>query len=161
MLSERTILLEVNGRRHRKNFPAHRTLLEALRELGYFDVKCGCEKGDCGACAVLIDGEAIDSCLTLAWTAEGRGITTAAGFGSAQAPHPLQEAFAKLGAVQCGYCTPGLIIASESLLRRAPDPDDDEIRLALSGNLCRCTGYTKVFHAVKEAARARAGGEER
>ena len=161
MSREKTIALEVNGRRHRHAFPSHRTLLEALRELGYFDVKCGCEKGDCGACAVLIDGEAVDSCLTLAWTVEGSTITTVAGLGNADNPHPLQEAFAKLGAVQCGYCTPGLIIASESLLRETSAPDDDAIRLALSGNLCRCTGYTKVFEAVREAARERAVGERK
>jgi len=154
MSREKTIVLAVNGRRHRKAFPPHRTLLEALRELGFFDVKCGCEKGDCGACAVLVDGEAIDSCLTLAWTVEGSAITTVAGLGTAENPHPLQDAFSKLGAVQCGYCTPGLIIASESLLRETSAPDDDDIRLALSGNLCRCTGYTKVFEAVKEVARA-------
>jgi carbon-monoxide dehydrogenase small subunit len=158
MSREKSIVLDVNGRRHRKAFPPHRTLLEALRELGYFDVKSGCEKGDCGACAVLVDGEAVDSCLTLAWTVEGRAVTTVAGLGNAQSPHPLQEAFAKLGAVQCGYCTPGLIIASESLLRETSDPDDNDIRLALSGNLCRCTGYTKVFEAVKEVARGRAAG---
>ncbi len=158
MPRKKTIALEVNGRIHHEAFPAHRTLLEALRELGHFDVKSGCEKGDCGACAVLVDGEAVDSCLTLAWTAEGRAITTVAGLGDAQKPHPLQEAFAKLGAVQCGYCTPGLIVASESLLRQKSNPDDDDIRLALSGNLCRCTGYTKVFDAVKEAAQARMAG---
>ncbi len=159
MSREKTIVLEVNGRRHRAAFPSHRTLLEALRELGHVEVKCGCEKGDCGACAVLVDGAAVDSCLTLAWTVEGRAVTTVAGLGGAASPHPLQEAFARLGAAQCGYCTPGLIIASESLLRETNDPDDDAIRLALSGNLCRCTGYTKVFEAVREVARGRAVGE--
>lgn len=158
MSREKMIELDVNGRRHRHAFPPHRTLLEALRELGHVDVKCGCEKGDCGACAVLVDGEAVDSCLTLACTVEGRAITTAAGLGSTSSPHPLQEAFARLGAAQCGYCTPGIIIASESLLRRNSNPDDEEIRLALSGNLCRCTGYTKIFEAVKEVARGRAAG---
>jgi aerobic carbon-monoxide dehydrogenase small subunit len=159
MSRERTIVLEINGRRRRATFPAHRTLLEALRELGYFDVKSGCEKGDCGACAVLVDGEAVDSCLTLAWTVEGRAITTVSGLGSEAKPHPLPAAFARSGAIQCGYCTPGLIIASESMLRRTPEPSDDDIRLGLSGNLCRCTGYTKVFEAVKEAAVARERGE--
>ena len=159
MSREKTIVLEVNGRHHRAAFPPHRTLLEALRELGHVEVKCGCEKGDCGACAVLVDGEAVDSCLTLAWTAERHAITTVAGLGGASSPHPLQEAFARLGAAQCGYCTPGLIIASESLLRETNDPDDEAIRLALSGNLCRCTGYTKVFEAVREVARGRAVGE--
>jgi carbon-monoxide dehydrogenase small subunit len=125
-----------------------------LRELGYFDVKCGCEKGDCGACAVLLDGEAVDSCLTLAWTAEGRAITTVAGLGSAEKPHPLQDAFARNGGVQCGYCTPGFIIAAASLLRETPKPTEDDIRFGLGGNLCRCTGYRKIFEAVSEAADA-------
>jgi aerobic-type carbon monoxide dehydrogenase small subunit (CoxS/CutS family) len=160
MSHAKTIVLDINGRRHRHAFPPQRTLLEALRELGYVDVKRGCEKGDCGACAVLVDGEAIDSCLMLAWTVEGRAITTVAGLGNATNPHPLQEAFARLGAAQCGYCTPGLIIASEALLREISDPDDDAIRLALSGNLCRCTGYTKVFEAVRDVARGRKAGEQ-
>ena len=155
MSRERTIVLEVNGRRHRAAFPSHRTLLEALRELGHVEVKCGCEKGDCGACAVLVDGAAVDSCLTLAWTVEGRAITTVAGLGGATSPHPLQEAFARLGAAQCGYCTPGLIIASESLLRETNDPDDDAIRLALSGNLCRCTGYMGIVAAIHHLLRER------
>jgi aerobic-type carbon monoxide dehydrogenase small subunit (CoxS/CutS family) len=160
MSRAKLVSLDVNGRHHRGVFPPHRTLLEALRELGYVDVKRGCEKGDCGACAVLVDDEAVDSCLTLAWTVEGRAITTVAGLGTADAPHPLQEAFARLGAAQCGYCTPGLIIASEALLREVRDPDDEAIRMALSGNLCRCTGYTKVFEAVRDVARGReAGGE--
>ena len=158
MSRERAITLNVNGRHHQTRFPSHRTLLEALRELGYFDVKCGCEKGDCGACAVLVDGEAVDSCLTLAWTVEEHSITTAAGLGNGEHPHALQEAFAKCGAVQCGYCTPGLIIAGESLLCETPNPSDDDIRFGLSGNLCRCTGYTKIFEAVNEVAAARAGG---
>ena len=154
MSREKTISFEVNGRFHQATFPSHRTLLEALRELGYFDVKCGCEKGDCGACAVLIDGEAVDSCLTLAWTVEGRFITTVAGLGDGEHPHPLQEAFAKSGAIQCGYCTPGFIIAGVSLLRETPNPSDDDIRIGLGGNLCRCTGYKKIFEAVSEVAAA-------
>jgi|ERR1022692_3207443 carbon-monoxide dehydrogenase small subunit len=158
MSRERTITLDVNGRRHHTKFPSHRTLLEALRDLGYFEVKCGCEKGDCGACAVLVDGEAVDSCLTLAWTVEGHSITTVAGLGNGEHPHPLQDAFAKSGAVQCGYCTPGFIIAGVSLLRETPNPSHDDIRLGLGGNLCRCTGYKKIFEAVSEVAAAGAGG---
>ena len=156
----RTITLQVNGRSVEAQVPSHRTLLEALRDLGIVDVKRGCEKGDCGACAVLVDGVALDSCLTLAWTAEGRSITTVAGLGDREAPHPLQRAFIDKGAVQCGYCTPGLIIAAQSMLAENANPSETDIRIGLSGNLCRCTGYTKVFEAVAEAAAAiREAGE--
>ncbi|HLX28043.1 MAG TPA: (2Fe-2S)-binding protein [Casimicrobiaceae bacterium] len=158
MNRHRTISLDVNGRVREIAVPSHRTLLEALRELGCLDVKCGCEKGDCGACAVLLDGEAVDSCLTLAWTAEGRAITTVAGLGSAEKPHPLQDALARNGGVQCGYCTPGFIIAAASLLRETPNPTEDDIRFGLGGNLCRCTGYRKIFEAVSEAATAMDAG---
>jgi carbon-monoxide dehydrogenase small subunit len=152
MSSERPITLSVNGRRRSGVFPAYRTLLEALRELGHTEVKCGCEKGDCGACAVLIDGVAVDSCLTLAATVEGCEITTIAGLGTLAAPHPLQQAFAELGAAQCGYCIPGMILAAKSMLDRNPDPSLEEMQVGLSGNLCRCTGYTKIFEAVAAAA---------
>jgi len=161
MAREKTITLEINGRRETATIPSHRTLLEALRGMGHVEVKSGCEKGDCGACAVLVDGVAVDSCLTLAWTVEGRAITTIAGLGDVDSPHPLQQSFADSGAAQCGYCTPGLIVAAQSMLNDNPDPDEDDIRLALSGNLCRCTGYTKVFEAIEQAASAMktAGGE--
>lgn len=152
MTTEKTITLRVNGRDETTEAPAHRTLLEALRGLGHFDVKCGCEKGDCGACAVLIDGEAVDSCLTLAHSATGRDITTLQGLGTPEAPHPLQQSFSEMGAAQCGYCTPGMIVAAESLLRKNPSPSEEELRVALSGNLCRCTGYVKIFEAVQAAA---------
>lgn len=152
MSTEKTITLRVNGHDEIATVPAHRTLLEALRGLGHVDVKCGCEKGDCGACAVLIDGEAVDSCLTLAQSAEGREITTLQGLSTPEAPHPLQQSFSELGAAQCGYCTPGMIIASESLLRKNLSPTDEDVRIALSGNLCRCTGYVKIFEAVHAAA---------
>ena len=159
MPDERTITLRINGRAEEARFPAHRTLLEALRQLGHTEVKCGCEKGDCGACAVLVDGTAVDSCLTLAWMAEGSEITTVSGLGDPAAPHPLQAAFADGGAAQCGYCIPGIIIAAKAIIDRSPDPTEDDIRLGLSGNLCRCTGYTKVFEAVAEAAAAMRRGD--
>ncbi len=159
MSSEKLVHFNINGRTQAAVFPAHRTLLEALRALGHVEVKCGCEKGDCGACAVLVDGLAVDSCLTLAWTVEGREITTISGLGERDQPHPLQKAFVELGAVQCGYCTPGLIIAAKSMLEHNPDPSDKDIRLGLSGNLCRCTGYGKVFDAVHEAAAVMRGVE--
>jgi len=152
MTEERMISLTVNGRRHQVAAPAHRTLLELLRELGHVDVKCGCEKGDCGACAVLVDGVAVDSCLTLARLADGSTVTTVAGLGTSAKPHPLQTAFIEEGAVQCGYCIPGMIIAAKALLDEHPDPTDDDIRRGLSGNLCRCTGYTRIFAAIKQAA---------
>lgn len=160
MATQRVISLKVNGRTIETAVPAHRTLLEALRDAGFVDVKRGCEKGDCGACAVLIDGVAVDACLTLAWTAEGRDIVTAAGLARGEL-HPLQQSFIEKGAVQCGYCTPGLLIAAQSLLTVNPDPSEDQIRFELSGNLCRCTGYTKVFEAVKDAAAKMREGEAR
>jgi carbon-monoxide dehydrogenase small subunit len=152
MAESKTITLSVNGRDRNLDVPANATLLETLREHGYFEVKSGCEKGDCGACAVLVDGAALDSCLTLTWTVTGRAITTVAGLSAGDSKHPLIESFETAGAVQCGYCTPGLILAAQSMLAVTPDPSDDEIREGLSGNLCRCTGYTKVFDAVREAA---------
>ncbi len=151
-MAKRMVTLEINGRRRDVNVPPHETLLETLRELGHVEVKNGCEKGDCGACAVLLDGVAVDACLTLTWMAEGHAVTTVSGLGSRDAPHPLHDAFIRHGAVQCGYCTPGLIIAAQSLLREQLEPDDADIRIALSGNLCRCTGYSKVFAAVRDAA---------
>ena len=161
MPDERTITLRINGREEEGRFPAHRTLLEALRQLGHMEVKCGCEKGDCGACAVLLDGMAVDSCLTVAWMAAGKEITTISGLGDLDSPHPLQQAFAETGAAQCGYCIPGIIIAAKAIIDENPAPSEDDIRLGLSGNLCRCTGYTKIFEAIADAAAAmRAEGGE-
>ena len=155
MTNVKTRQLSVNGVKRTVDAPANETLLETLRPIGAVEVKCGCEKGDCGACAVLLDGEAVDSCLTLTGTVGERAITTVKGLGGAENPHPLQTAFADLGAAQCGYCTPGMIIATQSLLTNDTDtPDEADIRLALSGNLCRCTGYTKIYDAVLDGARA-------
>ena len=155
MTNVKTRQLSVNGVKRTVDAPANETLLETLRRIGAVEVKCGCEKGDCGACAVLLDGEAVDSCLTLTGTVGERAITTVKGLGGAENPHPLQTAFADLGAAQCGYCTPGMIIATQSLLTNDTDtPDEADIRLALSGNLCRCTGYTKIYDAVLDGARA-------
>ena len=154
MQATKRLTLSINGRTLQVEVPANATLLETLREHGFYEVKSGCEKGDCGACAVLLDGVAVDSCLTLTWTVEGQAITTVAGLDRGDAPHPLIDAFISEGAVQCGYCTPGLIVAAQSMLATTPEPSEDEIRLALSGNLCRCTGYTRVFEAVRKAAQA-------
>ncbi len=161
MNDAKVIRLTINGRDRDVGALPNETLLETLRGLAYFEVKSGCEKGDCGACAVLVDGQAVDSCLILTWTVAGAVVTTVSGLGTVDAPHPLQKAFIDRGAAQCGYCTPGLIIAAQSMLDNdTRDPSEDDIRLALSGNLCRCTGYTKVFDAVDEAARImREGGE--
>ena len=161
MANEKSITLEINGRRRETTITANQTLLEVLRGLEYFDVKSGCEKGDCGACAVLLDGIAVDGCLTFAATVDGRSITTVSGLGKGEQLHPLQKAFTEMGSIQCGYCTPGLIIAAKSILDENPDPTDDDLRMGLSGNLCRCTGYTRVFDAIQSAAKVmRDGGEQ-
>ena len=129
------------------------TLLRVLREsLGYLDVKNGCEKGDCGACTILMNGKPVNSCLILACQADGAEITTAAGLGSLNQPHIIQQAFADVGAAQCGYCTPGMIVSTKALLDENPHPTEEDIRQAISGNLCRCTGYGQIVKAVQVAA---------
>ncbi len=153
MRKEKTVTVRVNGTAVEFVVPAHRTLLEALRHEGFVEIKCGCEKGDCGACAVLLDGEPVDSCLTLAWHADGCEVTTIKGIGQPGKADPLQEAFIETGAAQCGYCTPGMIVAAKSLLTDNQNPSLAEIKRALGGNLCRCTGYTRIFEAVQLAAR--------
>ncbi|MGD8244232.1 MAG: (2Fe-2S)-binding protein [Anaerolineae bacterium] len=144
--------LTVNGDRHQVAAPPNVTLLQVLRDLGYTDVKNGCEKGDCGACAVLLDRKAVNSCLVLAWQADGAEIITNAGLGTMDDPHPLQEAFADAGAAQCGYCTPGMIISAKALLDGNPNPTEAKIREAISGNLCRCTGYAQIIDAIRQAS---------
>jgi carbon-monoxide dehydrogenase small subunit len=151
-MQPKLVRLNVNGRSHAVALPSNVTLLHALRDLGYTDVKNGCEKGDCGACAVLLDGKAVNSCLVLAWQADGAQVITNAGLGTLDRPHPLQEAFADTGAIQCGYCTPGMIIAAKALLDQNPHPAEDEICEAISGNLCRCTGYGQIVTAIQMAA---------
>lgn len=154
MNTVKEIALLINGSATNVAVKSNEVLLETLRRLGHVEVKCGCEKGDCGACAVLVEGLAVDSCLTLTWTVADREITTISGMGSVEKPHPLQTAFIQQGAAQCGYCTPGVIIAAESMFKNdTQNPDEDDIRFALSGNLCRCTGYTKIWDAVSAAAK--------
>jgi len=153
MANKKIVTLRVNGEENKIAAPAHLTLLEALRRNGSVEVKCGCEKGDCGACAVLLDGEVVDSCLTLAWWADGREVTTVKGLGEPGNSHPLQRTFIETGAAQCGYCTPGMIAAAKALLDENPNPSIDDIKRGLSGNLCRCTGYTRIFEAVQVAAK--------
>ncbi len=150
------IELTVNGALREADVWEGESLLFALREgLGLPGSKNACEQGECGSCSVLMDGTLVCSCLVLAAQAEGHEIVTVEGVAGADGLHPVQEAFAEAGAVQCGFCTPGLIVATVDLLARSPDPSDDEIREALAGNLCRCTGYAKIFDAVRLAAAAR------
>jgi 2-isopropylmalate synthase len=145
--------LMVNGDRRTAGVPTHYTLLEALRyALGLTGSKQGCDKGDCGACTVLLDGEPVLSCITPVWEAEGRAVTTVEGLAPAGALSPLQQAFDRHGAAQCGFCTPGILMSAHALLERNSAPSRDEIKEALSGNLCRCTGYTKIFDAIEAAA---------
>ena len=145
--------LSVNGERREVAVPVHRTLLEVLREdLALPGTKHGCELGECGTCAVLVDGEPILSCLALPVELIGRKIVTVEGLAERGRLHPLQVAFAELGAAQCGYCTPGILLTAKALLDATPQPDRDAIRAALAGNLCRCTGYTKILDAVELAA---------
>jgi carbon-monoxide dehydrogenase small subunit len=144
----------VNGETREAAIAPHKTLLEALREdLGLTGTKHGCELGECGTCTVLIDSQPQLSCLVLAIECEDRPIVTVEGLAEGPVPHPLQTAFADLGAAQCGYCTPGILCAAKELLERDPNPSREVIREALSGNLCRCTGYLKIFEAVELAAR--------
>jgi carbon-monoxide dehydrogenase small subunit len=147
------ITLRVNGEVHETDVWEGESLLFALRErLGLPGSKNACEQGECGSCSVLLDGELVCSCLVLAAQAEGHDVVTVEGLVQDGELHPVQQAFAETGAVQCGFCTPGLIVATADLLAHNADPNDDELREALSGNLCRCTGYAKIFDAVRLAA---------
>jgi carbon-monoxide dehydrogenase small subunit len=149
----------VNGESTEAVFAPHKTLLEVLREdLGLIGTKHGCELGECGTCTVLVGGRAILSCLMLGIEAEDREVTTIEGMADGARLHPLQETFADLGAAQCGYCSPGFLLVAKELLEKNPSPTRDEIKEAMSGNLCRCTGYIKIYEAVELAA-ARLRGE--
>jgi carbon-monoxide dehydrogenase small subunit len=146
--------LTVNGDSHEVSFAPYKTLLELLREdLGLTGTKHGCELGECGACAVLVDGEPQLSCLLLALECEGRSVETVEGMARGAELHPLQAAFADLGSAQCGYCTPGILMTAKALLEKEPHPSRARITEAVSGNLCRCTGYQQIFEAIEEAAR--------
>ena len=147
------LTLIVNGETHDVLVPVHKTLLEVLREdLNLIGTKHGCELGECGTCTVLVDGGPVLSCLALPAELEGHDVRTIEGMADGGTLHPLQQAFAELGAAQCGYCTPGLLVTAQALLAETPSPTRQEIREALAGNLCRCTGYTKILEAVELAA---------
>jgi aerobic-type carbon monoxide dehydrogenase small subunit (CoxS/CutS family) len=146
------IRINLNGEETDVAFAPYKTLLEVLREdLGHTGTKHGCELGECGACAVLIDGKPVLSCLLLAIECDRRNVVTVEGLVADGKLHPLQEAFADLGAAQCGYCTPGILVTAKALLDESPSPTRDQIREAISGNLCRCTGYLQIFEAVEAA----------
>jgi carbon-monoxide dehydrogenase small subunit len=150
--------LHVNGEATEVAFEPHKTLLEVLREdMGLVGTKHGCELGECGACAVLADGKPVLSCLLFGAECEDAEILTVEGLADDARLHPLQEAFADLGAAQCGYCTPGFLLTAKALLDRKPDASREEIKEALSGNLCRCTGYIQIYEAVEEAAKKMSG----
>ena len=153
-MKERNITLSVNGRVHHLTVPVNKTLLEVLREdLHMPDTKYGCGTGECGACTVLVEGSrAINSCLMLAATMDGREITTVAGLDQGGELHPVQQAFMDQAAVQCGYCTPGMVLKTISMLAKNAQPSEAEIRHELEGNICRCTGYAKIVAAVQQAS---------
>jgi carbon-monoxide dehydrogenase small subunit len=152
-VQRQVMALDVNGERTELLLPVHKTLLEVLREdMQLTGTKHGCELGECGTCTVLVDGRPQLSCLLLPLQVEGRAITTIEGLAAGSRLHPLQQAFAELGAAQCGYCTPGILLSAKSLLETNAQPSRDDIREALAGNLCRCTGYVKILEAIELAA---------
>ena len=150
---KRNIDLTVNGESYSVFVEPYWTLLDVLRrEIGLTGTKKGCDTGDCGACTVIIDGKAVDSCLVLAVAAQGKSITTIEGLAQDGKLHPLQEAFIQHGAIQCGYCTPGTILAAKAFLDDNPHPTEEEVRRGIAGNLCRCTGYVKIVEAIMSVA---------
>ena len=151
---KRIINLTINNEKYEVAVEPNQTLVEMLRdELGLTGTKQGCGVGDCGSCTVIMDGKPVNSCLVLALQAEGKSILTIEGLQTDEGLHPLQQAFVNKGAIQCGFCTPGMILSAISLLERNPEPDEAEIREAISGNLCRCTGYQKIVEAIKDVSR--------
>ncbi len=147
------IEINVNGEWLEVEVTARETLLETLRnKLKAFEVKNGCGQGDCGACTVMMEGKAVNACLTLAMQAGGKEVVTLRGIGTEETPHPIQKSFVECGAIQCGFCTPGMVVSAKALFDKNPRPGREEIREAISGNLCRCTGYVKVVDAIEDAA---------
>jgi len=151
---KREIEFTINGKKRKLTVSPNDLLLNVIREdLGLYGTKYGCGTGECGACTVLMDGKPVLSCLTLAVWADKKTITTIEGIGTDESPHPLQETFVEAGAVQCGYCTPGIILSAKALLDKNPNPTEDDIKTAIGGNLCRCTGYVKIIEAIQLAAK--------
>ena len=147
------IVLTVNGREVKGRVTAEMTLLDFLRDTNHIEVKRGCDHGDCGACTVMLDDKAVLSCLTSVLQAQGKEVSTSKSLGDWELLHPLQEAFVKHEALQCGFCTPGMLMAAKAFLDKNPNPTREEIRDAISGNLCRCTGYQKIVDAIEEASK--------
>ena len=148
-------VLNVNGETHSVELDPHMSLLDAVRDvIGLIGSKEGCDDSECGACMMLLDGKPVNSCSYLALQADGREVTTVEGLADGEELAPLQRAFLEHGGVQCGFCTPGMLISATALLRANPDPSEDEVRIALSGNLCRCTGYGGIVRAVRDVAQA-------
>jgi carbon-monoxide dehydrogenase small subunit len=159
-MGHQTITVTVNGSTERLDVHANLTLLQMLREkLALTGTKNGCEAGECGACTVLVDGEPVNSCMVLAVEVHGREVLTVEGLAPEGQLSPLQKAFVEHNAVQCGFCTPGMLMSAHALLERNPDPTEEEIKQALVGNLCRCTGYVRIIRAIKAAAEQGAGSE--
>jgi len=150
---KQVITLTVNAERYKVAIHPHRTLLEVLREeIGLTGTKGGCERGACGSCTVLLDGDPVLACMTLALSVEGKDIRTVEGLAEGQKLSPLQKAFVEHGAIQCGFCTPGMLMSATALLSKNPHPNADKIKKAISGNLCRCTGYAKIVEAIRAVA---------
>jgi len=160
MQNELEVRFTLNGDPVRASVQAETSLLTLLKNLGVNSVKQACLEGECGACTVLIDGDAVNSCIALALTVEGKDVTTLEGIGTLENMHPLQVAFVETGASQCGFCTPGFIMSAVALLSKNPNPTVQEIRYGLSGNLCRCTGYVRPVKAIEIAAEAMAAGDD-
>ena len=148
-----SLQINVNGEWKRAVVTSQETLLQLLRRMGHTEVKEGCGKGDCGACAVLLNGRAVNACLTLALQAHKQKVVTLKGIGTPEHPHPLQTSFVKHGAIQCGFCTAGMIVSAKAFLDQNPRPRREEIRQGISGNLCRCTGYKKIVDAIEDASK--------
>lgn len=152
-VEKKMLSLTVNGELYQRTIKPNLTLLDFIRdELGLTGTKKGCETGDCGSCTVILDGELINSCLLLAMEANGKSVLTIEGLAKGGKLHPLQEAFIEYGAIQCGYCTPGMILAAKALLDKNPKPTEQEVKAGIVGNLCRCTGYTKIVEAILAVA---------